>query len=619
VCAETRWTRLDEHLVVHHGAINVGIIVDGREALLIDSGDGSVRDTLQALGVDRVVAILFTHHHRDQCSGAPFLLDDDTWVGAPAAEASLLTDPEQFWADPRHRWHLYDLRPQSLVVAEPVPVHKKLVAGDTVRWGPAVIRVLHTPGHTDGSLSYVVGLPDDGGKRYVFCGDLLCGEGQLWDLYSLQKGWLTRDYHGFLGDRERLIQSLRQVQDLHSGILVSSHGEIVDEPSQAIDLACSRLDECYRQYVATSALHHYFPDLFASMRGHVSTMPPSPHLDVPQYLHHIGTTWLIESGDGPVFVVDCGSHQVIETVHSMQSRGELGAVEQLWISHYHDDHVDGIPDCVEAFGCQVLADVHVAQVVEQPEAWRLPCISPVQIWLDRQTFHGESWQWHEFLMTAYHLPGQTLYHGGLLVVGRGNRVLFVGDSFTPTGMDDYCMGNRNLLGASIGFDACLDLVQELGPDLLLNCHVDVGFCFTLQQIDWMRDNLAQRLDTYGQLVAWDHPNYGIDEHWVRCHPYQQGVHPGTTFSLSVVITNHSMREHTVRCRPCLPTEWHAQATAQSLDILPQREQCLTFEIHVPLDVCPRRYVLPVEMSYDSRRLGQFREMIVDVVGLAGNG
>jgi hypothetical protein len=39
---------------------------------------------------------------------------------------------------------------------------------------------------------------------------------------------------------------------------------------------------------------------------------------------------------------------------------------------------------------------------------------------------------------------------------------------------------------------------------------------------------------------------------------------------------------------------------------------------VPPDVCPGRYVIPLEMSYDSRRLGQFREAIVDVIGLAGN-
>ena len=45
--------------------------------------------------------------------------------------------------------------------------------------------MLDTPGHTDGSLSYLVEVD---GKRVVFCGDAIYDEGQVWDLYSLQKG-----------------------------------------------------------------------------------------------------------------------------------------------------------------------------------------------------------------------------------------------------------------------------------------------------------------------------------------------------------------------------------------------------------------------------------------------
>ena len=72
----------------------------------------------------------------------------------------------------------------------------------------------------------------------------------------------------------------------------------------------------------------------------------------------------------------------------------------------------------------------------------------LEVHVDRRTRHGESWQWHEFTVTAYHLPGQTLYHGGLLIEGRGHRILFCGDSFTMAGIDDYCAGNRNWLGST---------------------------------------------------------------------------------------------------------------------------------------------------------------------------
>jgi len=43
---------------------------------------------------------------------------------------------------------------------------------------------IETPGHTDGSLSYLVEI---GGKRVAFTGDLICGQGRIWEMYSLQK------------------------------------------------------------------------------------------------------------------------------------------------------------------------------------------------------------------------------------------------------------------------------------------------------------------------------------------------------------------------------------------------------------------------------------------------
>ena len=108
-------------------------------------------------------------------------------------------------------------------------------------------------------------------------------------------------------------------------------------------------------------------------------------------------------------VVDCGDESVIREIQAMQALGELGAVEWLWISHYHDDHVDAIPQFQETFGCPVVADRSVAQVVEHPLAWKLPCISPHTVAVDRLTQDGESFRWREFTIAAYHLPGQTLY------------------------------------------------------------------------------------------------------------------------------------------------------------------------------------------------------------------
>ena len=637
-----QFTELAPDLYVHHGAINVGILrgshADGHRALLIDYGDGDVYGTLQALGIGVVERVLFTHHHRDQASGAGALVDAHPSVrfGVPAEERSWFEDVESYWQDPASRWHLYGFRPHHLMLARSLPVHETYGEGDTLSWGGATITVLHTPGHTDGSVSYQVDLK--GGERFLFGGDVLYDEGQVWDLYSLQKGWLTEDYHGFMGDRNRLLASAARLASADAVALVPSHGVILRDVQRAVALLDQRVRACYERYAAISALRHYFPGLFRQYRRRSPARSTTKPMDaaeerwqwregfmpvragkaVPAYLAHMGTSWVVHSESGAAFVVDCGTEDVVRQILARQRAGELGTVEGLWISHYHDDHVDAIPQFREAFRCPVVADEHVAQVVEDPLAWRLPCISPVAVRVDRRTRHGESWHWREFTLTAYHLPGQTLYHGGLLVEGRGQRILFAGDSFTMAGIDDYCAGNRNHLGRDVGFDACLQLVQALRPDLILNCHVEEGFDFSDEQLATMRANLAERELLYGELLPWDHPNYGLDESWVRCEPYEQRSVPGEQVRLAVVFTNHSSAERVAVCRPVLPREWGVQLDAGRAVIPPRHEQEIPFYLIVPSGVALGRWVVPVEVAYGEqgaglRRLGQFREAILDVV------
>jgi glyoxylase-like metal-dependent hydrolase (beta-lactamase superfamily II) len=631
------FTQLVENLYVHHGIVNVGIVRSGHRALLLDCGGGDILDTLAELGITQVDAILFTHHHRDQAWGVHSFAGDPPGspgvrIGVPAGERAWFEDVESYWADPARRWHLYDFNPHNLMLGRSVPVHAAYREGDTLQWEDAEIAVLDTPGHTDGSVSYQVDL---GAERYMFCGDVLYGDGQVWDVYSLQKGWLTRDYHGFMGGHKRLIASARKLDSRGAMAWIPSHGPIVRDPSRSVALLEARLRAGYERYAAISALRHYFPGLFrefhirkpgdrrarAPHRTRTASdvvwregfMPLSASVSPPGFMRHVGTSWMVVSRDGAAFVIDCGTQDVIRQVEAMLAQGEIGAVEGLWISHYHDDHVDAIPQFREAFRCPVLADTHVARVVEHPLAWRLPCISPVTVPVDRRTVDGESWTWREFTMTAYHLPGQTLYHGGLLVEGRGRRIFLAGDSFTMAGMDDYCAGNRNFLGPGAGFDACLQLLQTLQPDLILNCHVDVGWTFNDEQLATMRANLAERERLFGDLLPWDHANYGLDDSWVRCFPYEQRVSPGEQIGLEVVFTNHSAGEREAVCRPVLPRAWNVEIEASSARIAPQEERGISFRMNVPQDAAPGRCVVPIEVTYGGRPLGPFREAILDVV------
>jgi glyoxylase-like metal-dependent hydrolase (beta-lactamase superfamily II) len=599
-------TRISEHLYVHHGVINVGILRDGDRALLIDFGEGSVKSSLNGLGIKTVEAVLFTHHHRDQASG----LTDKMRVGVPMQEYKWFAEVESYWNDPSYRWHIYNVHPHNLMLAESIPVTDSYKEGDTIKFGNATISVIDTPGHTDGSISYVV---DVDGSRFIFSGDVIYSKGKIWELYSMQKGGdFVGDYHGFLGSRKQLKDSLLKILDQSPKTIIPSHGEIIDDPKDAVKSLINRLDVCYDRYVAISALRYYFPAMFEEFNGREGHMPIRNGKAVPECLRHYGTSWFIISQNKEIFVMDCGSRDVINKIKELQQNGEVTNVAGLWVTHYHDDHVDAIPEFQQTFDCPTYVDARMSDILENPRAYRLPCISPSVIKVTNRMEDGESWMWNEFKMTAYHFPGQTYYHGGLLVEGQGVRMFFAGDSFTMSGIDDYCSGNRNWLGEGVGFDRCLALMMELKPTHIFNCHVEPAFDFTDDEINFMRANLAERERIYGELFPWDSLNYGMDDYWVRCYPYEQDVTSGKSVEMRVEITNHSAIERHAICRPILPKSWGIDIESKSAIIPAKSDGYIAFSFVIPENVQSGLVVVPIELTYGDRPLGQFREAMLVV-------
>ena len=607
---QTHYSQISHHLYVHHGHVNTGILRDGNRALLIDPSGDTLHTTLAELGITHIEQILFTHHHRDNTSGFP--IDDNVRVGVPAKEATWFSEIDTFWNDSQYRWHLYNYHPHNLMLADAIRVDDTYTEGAEIQWGPASLKVLETPGHTDESLTYIV---DVEGERFAFSGDLIYDEGKLWELYSLQKGRQTSDYHGFLGARDELIESLEKVRSTSPTTLIPTHGVIMRDPNKAIDTLFQQLAYCYDKYVSISALRHYFPQLFTEFEGRDGHMPIREGKPLPEFLRHFGTTWIIISENGEAFVMDCGSSHVIKQLYQLKEEDEISEVTQFWVTHYHDDHVDAIPEFQATFPCETITDSVVARVITNPIGFRLPCISPAVTRVDRITRDGDSWQWNEFTMTAYHFPGQTYYHGGLLVEGRGVRMFFAGDSFTMAGIDDYCSGNRNLLGADVGYEKCLRLIQQLRPTHIFNCHVNPAFDFTDAEIQYMLDTLAEREKCYTALFPWDHANYGMDEHWARCYPYEQEVTLGETAQLRVEITNHSSEQRTATAQPILPSSWNVEIVPAKTTIPPKTDGHIDFSIPIPQS-CETlgRIVVPMEMTYNARPLGQFREAILVLTG-----
>ena len=106
------------------------------------------------------------------------------------------------------------------------------------------------------------------------------------------------------------------------------------------------------------------------------------------------------------------------------------------------------------------------------------------------------------------------------------------------------------------------------------------------------------------------PTMGMDEHWVRPYPYEQDVSAGETATVRLDVTNHSSQAQIASCRPILPESWGITIPEQAVTIPPKQEGYITFSIPIPTHVNgAQRTVIPLEVTYDGRPLGQFREAI----------
>jgi glyoxylase-like metal-dependent hydrolase (beta-lactamase superfamily II) len=584
LCAAGTEEKLCPHVTVNRGAVNgVSIERDGRRLVVYG-------DPLQRFETADIV--LFTHSRRDVAWAGRSLVENGAQSVAPAGEAELFSKVQDFWsAFWDKRFHDYAQR-STRVMTSPLRVDRAVREGERIAWQDLTVRVLDTPGYTPAAVSYLVEID---GLRMGFVGDLIHGDGRLLDLYSLQDAVTQArigGYHGYAGRIGDLIASLRKVAAQKPDLLVPVRGPVIREPPAAIDRLIRRLQAAYENYLSISAGRWYFRDQYDILATRalgsadkVRWMPYAGTIEKapPDWIVPIHNSRLVLARDGSGFLIDCGSRAIINEVKKLQDQGRLTSLDGLFITHYHDDHTDQVNELLREWDCPVYATPVQEDVLRRPGDYRMPCLTRNAI--DRLSIvaDGHRMRWKEFTLTFYDFPGQTIYHSAALFErDSGEKIFFVGDSFTPSGLDDYCLQNRNLLHKGMGYFYCLDLLRsKIPPDtLLINQHVLEPSRFDAEQIAHMEQALMRRVDLLRELFPWDAPNYGIDEQWARIHPYGQETQAGRWIDLAVRLFNHSDVESTFAVTLNVPDGFEVEPVRSSIAAGPRQEVQIGFRIKV---------------------------------------
>jgi hydroxyacylglutathione hydrolase len=178
-------------------ATNVHVLADDRtrEAIAIDTAIPSLRwiaDELDARGWT-LKLIVSTHGHWDHIGdNAAVAEHTGARIAVHALDRDRLTDPQPLWAP-------FQIPPSVAAV--------ELADGGDVRFGDIRLAVLHTPGHTEGSVCLY---DTDGGR--LFSGDTL-----------FAGGWGRTDLPG--GSDEQMVESLARLAALEDPLRVlPGHG-----------------------------------------------------------------------------------------------------------------------------------------------------------------------------------------------------------------------------------------------------------------------------------------------------------------------------------------------------------------------------------------------------------
>ena len=152
------------------------------ECIVIDPGDEPER-IRKAAGSRRIAAILLTHGHFDHIGGVAPLMTEGTRLVVHRLDEAMLSDP--------------DLNAgRGLLgrnITAPAPTDR-VREGNELTIAGLKIQVLHTPGHTPGSVCYLIG-------NELFTGDTL-----------FEMGWGRTDLPG--GSEHDMAASLRRVMPL---------------------------------------------------------------------------------------------------------------------------------------------------------------------------------------------------------------------------------------------------------------------------------------------------------------------------------------------------------------------------------------------------------------------
>lgn len=599
---------LFEDIYLFKDAVNVYIIKKDNRAVLIDFGSGDILNHLSELQIDTIDYILHTHYHRDQCFGDSLATQQGIKIGVPSKEKKLFSAAKKFW-ETKSYYDLYYFKPTFFVSTNNIHYDMKFKHGNVFKWDSIIFKIIKTPGHTTGSISYLL---DKNGQKFAFTGDLIHSGGKVLTYYDLEYVYNDNGEEGF----KYSLKSFQRLLEMEPDVLLPSHGSLILEPQKEIVSLKKKLKKARFTFCSEfSGIYIDLPELNERAIQPIDIKKEFPHL----IRNGLCPPILIKGNNDNAILLDFAgddsSGYYLEDFKGILKKNEINQIDFILPTHYHDDHTAGIPLLLQAFKTNVYALENMVDILENPTHYRLGCLTDQPIKVDRILKDGEEFFWEDYKFQIFHFPGQTEYHAGIFTNIDGKSIFFTGDTITQRSFIDRdtnmnCL-NFCRLGPDVGFMKCADLLLKCNPEYLAISHygiIKINRSLLLR----FKEFVSEYEPLLSDLIAQENPNYGFDPNWISFKPIRVSIKPGESFITHLVVRNYSNYESILKFKLNLPKSWSAKPSKASLLIKPNKFKEIPLKINVPKNSKSMgRQIITANIHWNDSYLGPFPDLMVD--------
>lgn len=587
-----------------------------------NAGTGAAAAHLAELGATGDITVVLTHHFRDHSAGVPAFRQAGARIAAPHWEREHLAAGQRA-ARSKQTYLLYDLAWDHFAPVEPLLIDRWLMDYERIEIAGLTVEVIPAPGATLGAATYVVTLPNR--RRLAFIGELMGEPGRLPRLAPLQY-----DYNDLLGV-ENTLHSWTRVLASGPDLALPSLGEPFGHCADAVERLRRNLapfDLIHPGFAtriakaADAGVEEVLPRLFRSRTSSAET-----HFIVSRTGRVLALDFGYDTG-GIRFPQRCDYWNRRTLLHSLPGLREKAGVDRIdtvLVSHYHDDHVAGVPLLQRLFGTELWAGENFADLLENPECHDRPCLWPDSMPVHRRLTLGRPILWEDVTITLHAMSGHTEFSTLICLEFDGHRVAHTGDQLfyldpktnrlTPPGGNSGIFTNhvyRNGLALG-GYGDCVRRLKAFDPQLILSGHSppyrpEPELWPRLEQAAQAFDDVHRALLPLGESDT----HFGADSLAAKLQPYHLRLPAGAT---EIELHGWVLNPHDRPARAELafvtpPPGWSAEPVI--IRLRPRTKEAFSTKLSVPAGIQSTRQPIALDLRVDGRAFGQVAEAWVTV-------